>query len=221
MSLESFSQLGGRIRSSLRWRLAKPLTFPLRRKLKIQLRQINERQISLVSNNCVAGILYDIAGLQKRSPTAGIYFAGPAYARFLNDLGGGHLERWAKIEPTRLVFKEEQSCWTLPVDGGGELVFLHYASREDAIAKWERRIVRMRGRTLFVISSIQNGIALHSVKAALKHFPYSMTVDGDPAPAADELVMDARFLRDLSKYLDGVLLDRNCLPHSPMMYRYD
>jgi len=214
------SELAGRIRSSLRWRLAKPLSLPLRRKLKIQLRQVDEQGISIVSNNCVAGILYELADLPKRSPTAGIYFAGAAYARFLEDLAQDRLESWARIDPSRLVFKEEQSCWALPVQGGGELVFLHYASPEEAVSKWERRVERMRGRIPFVISSIQGGITLDSVKAALEQIPYSMTVDGDPAPAADELVMDMRFLRDLSVFLGRTFQNGNPEPASPKLYKY-
>src|SRR4051794_27862153 len=112
-----------RFKSSAHRRLGELRTSGLRARLRTQVRELDARGISIISNNCVAGILYEMAGLPKRSPTAGIYFSDLAYARFLDDLAKSRTEFWTELEPTDLVFNENQHCWALPVEPGGQLVF--------------------------------------------------------------------------------------------------
>jgi uncharacterized protein (DUF1919 family) len=211
-----------RFKSSAHRRLGELRTSGLRARLRTQVRELDARGISIISNNCVAGILYEMAGLPKRSPTAGIYFSDLAYARFLDDLAKSRTEFWTELEPTDLVFNENQHCWALPVEPGGQLVFLHYPTAEDAVAKWRRRMDRSRGKTLFVISSILDGISLDSIDDPLKRFPYTFTIDGDPTPPADEIVLIPAFLRDLSSYVDSILSDWPHQPSDPLpVHRYN
>jgi hypothetical protein len=154
-----------------------------------------------VSNNCVAGILYEIAGLQKHSPTAGLYFTREAYPRFLEDIAGEGWEAWGHLDPEKLRFRPSQACWELPIPPSGELVFLHYPDKLGAVSKWNRRMERLRGRTPLIVSSIQNGTTLDHLREPLTRFRYSFTADGNPAPDADLLVLRRDFLRDLSNFI--------------------
>ncbi|HKO70752.1 MAG TPA: DUF1919 domain-containing protein, partial [Bradyrhizobium sp.] len=161
--------------------MRKARTASLRRRLTRQVKQLDAMGIVIVSNNCVPGILYEWAELPKQSPTAGLYFSGNAYGRFLNDLASGRLNRWLEFDEASLVYNDDQSCWSYPVAGGGQLVFLHYTSCEEAISKWRRRIERLDGRTLLIVSSIQGGITLKSLREPLAKLPLSFTVDGNPS----------------------------------------
>jgi uncharacterized protein (DUF1919 family) len=194
----------------------------LRSRLRTQVRALDARGVSIVSNNCVAGILYEMAGLPKQSPTAGIYFSDMAYGQFLEDLGADRPDFWSRFEPSDLVFKESQNCWALPVPAGGQLVFLHYETPEEAVAKWRRRMDRARGKTPFVISSIQGGITLDSIDSPLQRFRYTFTVDGSPSPPADEIVLIPAFLRDLSSYIDSIIAGRRApADERPPLHRYN
>ena len=199
------ASFASRIVPSLQRRVGEVHTRSVRRKLVTQLRELDRRNVSIMSNNCVAGILYEWAGLAKQTPTAGVYFVGPAYAQFLQDLSQQQLDRWMDVGPSSLVYKEAQRCWTLPAATGGELVFLHYPDPSIALEKWTRRLGRLHGRRLLIVSSIRDSIDAISLKKVLDVFETTFTVDGDPAPPADELVLDRRFLLPFSDYLDDVL----------------
>lgn len=194
-----------RIALSAKRRSALVRTTPVRRRLCKQLHELDARGISFISNNCVAGVLYDWAGRRKQTPTAGIYFTGDSYRLFLDDLSRDRLDVWDNLKAGDLVFNADQSCWSFDRAGAGELVFLHYPSPDEAVAKWNRRMMRLDGRTPLVISSIRDSIALDSLRPVLANFRFTFTVDGHPAPPADDLVLDARFLRPFSDYLDHVL----------------
>lgn len=181
----------------------------MRRRLASQVRKLDAAGISIVSNNCVAGILYEMAGLPKQSPTAGIYFTGMAYAQFLADISEDHMDFWTGIDPKDLTFKEAQQCWALCARSGGELVFLHYKTPEDAVTKWDRRLERLRKRTPFAISSIRDGITPDSLREPLGRFPHSFIVEDQPAPEADELVLRPTFLWSLSDHIDRMLVEDN------------
>jgi uncharacterized protein (DUF1919 family) len=197
--------LAKRIVASLRRRGGSLRTLMLRRRVLRQVRELDSSGVSIISNNCVAGILYEWAALPKRSPTAGLYFTALAYSDFLDDLGSNRIDRWSEIDASNLAYKDDQSCWELPLIGRGEIVFLHYSSPAEATGKWARRIQRLHGRTLLVVSSIHGGITRESLQGPLQNFRFTFTVNGDPAPPADELVLNPKFLRAFASYLDRVI----------------
>lgn len=47
---------------------------------------IRNRNITIISNNCWGGFMYQSCGLQYNSPTIGLYFFAPEYIRFLRNL---------------------------------------------------------------------------------------------------------------------------------------
>lgn len=194
-----------RISSSLRRRFGEFRTSSLRREIVMQVRELDRRNVSIISNNCLAGILYEWAGLAKQTPTAGIYFVGQAYAQFLDDLSAKRLDRWIDLTASSLVYKDSQACWALAGPTGGELVFLHYPDASLAVEKWSRRLGRLHGRALLILSSIRDSIDPESLANALAQFRMTFTVSGTPAPAADELVLNPQFLRALGDYLDNAL----------------
>ena len=54
-----------------------PVLAPLRR------RKLKERDFTIISNNCWGGICYEYYGLQKLSPTVGLYFFSEDYIKFV------------------------------------------------------------------------------------------------------------------------------------------
>ena len=197
--------IASRIGPSLRRRLGEVRTSSLRRDIINQVRELDRMNVSIVSNNCVAGILCEWAGIPKQTPTAGVYFVGPAYARFLADISLRQLDHWTNVRQSSLIYKEAQRCWALPGPAGGELVFLHYPDPAVALEKWTRRLGRLRGRTPLILSSIRDSIDPTSLAHVLDKFQMTFVVTGNPAPAADELVLDGQFLRPFSEYLDEVI----------------
>jgi hypothetical protein len=64
---------------------------------------------------------------------------------------------------------------------------------------------RLRGRTPLIVSSVQNGTRLEDLREPLTRFSYAFTIDGDPAPDPDHLILRPSFVRDLSAFIQSVL----------------
>ncbi len=125
---------------------------------------LKNRDFSIISNNCWGGIVTRRYGLPYRSPTCGLYFFSKEYLRFLQDLPA-HLEAELQpVEPGASRYAEEIRLLhgDHVVVGralDAEIVFLHYASFEEAKATWDRRKKRVNYDNLLVKYNDQNGFA--------------------------------------------------------------
>jgi uncharacterized protein (DUF1919 family) len=200
--------LARRVAQALNIRVKRARTAGIRRRLGQQVRELEEQGISIISNNCVAGIFYEMAALRKGTPTAGLWFSGRSFAEFLLDLASGQLERWQGLKPEGLTYNEQSNCWERRIGNRGAIVFLHYSSPVLATEKWNNRLMRIEGRDLIVIASPQGGLTAGMLAKPAKLFRYFFLVSDEEAPPADELVLDPHFLRQFSDYVGSVLAAR-------------
>jgi uncharacterized protein (DUF1919 family) len=151
MSAKSFLRLPSpqRLNMTLQWSV-KDKCFAAFRKSKLR-----NTTFSLISNSCLAGSVYHMYGLQFNSPTVGTFFYSDDYLRMLEDF------RHYIAEP--LVLKDESihpevnelitKTHKFPVGvlgGDVEIMFLHYASKDEAEIKWARRVKRINFDNLFI-----------------------------------------------------------------------
>jgi uncharacterized protein (DUF1919 family) len=117
---------------------------------------LKQRDFSIISNNCYGGNFYKVLKTPYRTPTAGLYFMAEDYIRLL-----GNLKFYMDVE---LQFVEESRFDHLkgvdyPVgilNNEIEIHFLHYATKEEAYEKWERRKKRINWDKLFIMWNDQN-----------------------------------------------------------------
>lgn len=110
--------------------------------------RLRRRDFSLITNNCIAGIIYHDLGLPFLTPTVNLFFEDEDFFRFV-----GNLEHYLScgIEETR------QAGITYPLGllrRGEESVtvhFMHYDSFEQAAAKWKERAARVKLEKLYII----------------------------------------------------------------------
>lgn len=144
----------------------------VKRKLfhKIKNKKLKNKEFTIISNNCWAGMFYETYGLKKQSPTVGMFFMAPDYVEFVS-----HLKEYVK-EPLTFI-KPEESRWKDQVCGDSrfgsypvgkikdiEIFFLHYHDEETARAKWERRCSRINWDKLIVKFNDQNGCTAEDIK---------------------------------------------------------
>lgn len=196
-----------RISKAVQHRLRKLRAMPLHARLRDQVRELETRKLSIVSSNCVAGLLYEIAGLRKESPTVGLYFSDGAFPQFLADFALGRMESWTELSSTQLAYNEDKACWEYLVPQKGSLIFLHYETPAAAVAKWNSRLRRLIGREPVVIASPREGLASSMLEQCSASYRYLFVLPDDDAPAADDLVLDRRWLKALSAWFDWVLTD--------------
>lgn len=131
-------------------------TNKLLRKLFIipKLRQLlHNSNFTILCNNCNGGIISHELGQRFNSPTVNMYFFHDHFIRFCEDLEyylGQELKPCANPnhKPTDIEY---------PIMNIGEgdkkleLHFLHYASEQEAISTWNRRLARINRDNMFFL----------------------------------------------------------------------
>lgn len=128
---------------------------------KQRFKKLNNRDITIISNNCFAGITYEYLNLPFLSPTIGLYFFAPEYLKFIKNL-----KHYAESELKQLkasdskyyseLKKLNQEHCIIGIIEDVEIVFLHYESFEEAKSKWERRCKRINYDNLIFKFNDQN-----------------------------------------------------------------
>lgn len=106
---------------------------------------------TLITNNCIGGVIYHNLGLQFQSPTVNLYIKGKEYLEFVKNF-----ERYSRIKmketkeeginfPIGLLDSESGDLYPVKV------YFQHYSSFEEALEKWEKRIKRINFKNVYVI----------------------------------------------------------------------
>ena len=113
--------------------------------------RLKNRSFSLVTNNCVGGIISHDMHLQFRSPTINLFFENNDFIIFLE-----HLKYYLSLE---LMPVETDRPYPVAVlkgmYGDVRVFFMHYHSFEEAKDKWNARKERMDYDNLFVIMESQ------------------------------------------------------------------
>lgn len=126
-----------------------------------RVRLLNRNGISLVSNNCLAGILYRDTGIRYQTPTVGLYFIGSAYREFIQDIYRDEFlgrDAW-NLDLENTTFSNDLSCPVYCLNGVPKIVFLHYRTPGEAVEAWNSRLARLKGRQIKIILSVRDGVA--------------------------------------------------------------
>ena len=111
-------------------------------------KRVNLSNISIVSMNCIGGVLYHDAHSRFLSPTVNLYFSATGFLRFVNNL-----EHYLSVTP--VIYEGDH--YPIGYIDDIEIRFMHYKSVSDAFEKWEKRKKRINIDKVFVIMVEQNG----------------------------------------------------------------
>lgn len=159
------------------------LTNPLLGKYRQS--RLSNKDFTIISNNCWAGICYEYYGLQKLSPTVGLYFFANEYIRFMSNL-----ERYLvanlqfininESRYSRELIEKKQTNIPIGVLDDVEIVFLHYSDAVTAKEKWQRRVERVNWNNMIYKFSYMNNCTIEHIhkfenicsKRGGKHFEF-------------------------------------------------
>lgn len=109
-------------------------------------------RFSLISQNCLGGVIYKMLGLQDQSPTVNMFFRGESFVKLAEDP-----EKYLfDLEPFPISEDhEEKGLWPHPYVGVGDIRLncLHYSSCEEAIAAWNRRRKRVDPDRILILAT--------------------------------------------------------------------
>ena len=135
-------------------------------------KQLNNKDFTVISNNCWGGLVYESYGLSKQSPTVGMYFMTEEYLRFISNLDYYISECEMKFIPPeearhRAFYEQDKRFGAYPIArvGDVEIAMLHYHSEEEAKNKWERRCKRICWDRLLVKMNDQDECTAEHAKA--------------------------------------------------------
>lgn len=132
---------------------------------------LRKRDITLITNNCIGGIIYHDMHLQFRSPTINLYFDNEEFIRFCT-----YLDEYLSLEVEECTSIEK----TFPVGvlhglhGDVHIYFMHYDSFKQAVAKWNERKLRINYNNIYVIMEAQR--CSSSALAKFNDIPFTRKV---------------------------------------------
>lgn len=111
--------------------------------------------ITIISNNCLAGFIYQDLGLQYKSPTIGLQFTQSDFIKFCRNFPKYTSLNLEECEDDLLSkFKKLGGCKIdFPVGKIDDIpiFFQHYINYKEAKDKWEKRLKRINNKCLFFI----------------------------------------------------------------------
>lgn len=154
---------------------------------------IRNRNVTIISNNCWGGFMYQSCGLQYNSPTIGLYFYAPEYIKFLKNL------RFNMEQPLHFISKGESRYakfiskdYIVGVlgDTGIEIVFMHYHSEQEILEKWERRKARVNYDNMIVKFSDSDPARDDSYINEFEKLPFENKIcfTGKPYPSCKSVI---------------------------------
>lgn len=113
--------------------------------------RLKNKEFSIISHNCIGGILYHRYKMRFNSPTINLFIEARDFVLFCENLK-------EYVTNGRLFFVETDRKYPvadLKCDGLKDIriFFMHYASREEAESKWYERANRVDYNNLFLICS--------------------------------------------------------------------
>ena len=112
--------------------------------------------VSILSMNCIGGVLAHDLGIRFNSPTVNLYMRAEDFIRFCENLPYYlSIEKMVPCTDPELVGERNY-----PVAYLGDLVLflVHYASVEEADRKWQERKTRLRMDNLVILATDRDGM---------------------------------------------------------------
>lgn len=145
------------IRLKFRNKVFIPLTAKTRHK------RLSIKDFTIISNNCWGGTIYESYGVQKASPTVGMFIMPDDYLMLIENLEYYLKQELVFIEPikskwlSQLSHKDNWGKYLIGKLGDIELHMLHYHDENVARKKWMDRIERVNWDKIIYKFNDQNG----------------------------------------------------------------
>lgn len=131
-------------------------------------KKITNTEPTIISSDCLGGMIYHTLNLKFMSPTINLFFSKNDFISFVNNLDGflsadlqEHKQNQASYPIGILEFNKKQIS----------IHFMHYKTFEDAKNKWNERKKRINLNNIFVLQLIDSGLTEEDI-AKFNAIPY-------------------------------------------------
>lgn len=132
-------------------------------------KKLENKDFTIISNNCWGGMIYESYNLKKLSPTVGLFFMADDYIKFISNIKY-YLN--CELKFINKATSKNRDCLANTYRFGEypigllddiEIYFVHYKSEEEAKEKWKRRCKRINFNNILFKFSDQNGCTENDV----------------------------------------------------------
>ena len=120
-------------------------------KRRIARKKLQNRDFTLITSNCIGGIIYHELGIKFHSPTINLRIDSDQFAEFVLKINY-YLQQDLKFIQT------EENCPVALLDDI-KIYFTHYKTEEEALQKWQERKDRIQRDNLFIMLNDRDGIS--------------------------------------------------------------
>lgn len=121
-------------------------------------KKILNTDMTIISSNCIAGIIYNDLKLRFMSPTINLYFQPNDFIKFLSNL-----EFYLNAELEE--YKDSDISFPIGIlNNEIKIYFMHYKSFNDAKIKWTERCKRVNLKNIYVIMTDRDNCTLENIK---------------------------------------------------------
>ena len=134
--------------------LSKTKTIKRNRNIFINIKnrkKLKNTNFTILSNNCIAGFIYNDLNLQYLTPTANIYISPNDFVKFCKNI-----KKYIKLE-MKEVKEKNVSCPIGQLDDI-KIYFVHYKTFQEGKTKWDYRKKRINYTNLYCIMTDRNTI---------------------------------------------------------------
>lgn len=131
-------------------------------------KKLKKKEVSIISSNCIGGVISHELGLQFKSPTVNIYMKAHDYIKFCYNL-----ERYLKEELSFIGV--DQDGHFMAFCGDIKIYAVHYKNFEEFSEKWYERSKRVDFNNLYFIMSERDGCNMDDI-IAFDNLPYNNKV---------------------------------------------
>lgn len=113
-------------------------------------KRLKNRDFTLLTSNCLGGIIYHELGLKFLSPTINIRMDSPDFIKFVANIQD------YLINELKFIHSEEP--FPVAYLGDVRINFVHYKTDDEAMQKWEERKKRINWDNVWIITNDLDGV---------------------------------------------------------------
>ncbi len=152
--------------------------------------------VSILSNNCLAGLIYHDLGVRFDSPTINLWIPLPAFVTFMENLDEALKADIAEVNDSELPYPVGR----MVIGSGHEEIpihFMHYHDFHAAVDQWRRRCGRVNVTKLVIVAS-ENSSCTDDVFRRFGLLPFPKLLFSHSKHTAEVLGHDAFYMQSES-----------------------
>ncbi len=122
--------------------------------------QLRNCEVSIISSNCIGGILSHDLGIQFASPTVNLFFTAGDFVKFVSDL-----RRYTAMVPELDEEQTRTKGYPVAVLDDIRVYAVHYHNLEQLRQAWKRRSDRIHWNNVFLVMTDRNGLTEDDLRA--------------------------------------------------------